>query len=148
MRETRAGNSIGMMARACGRARPRPLWRCLWLSVLLGAVVFSMPAAAGDRALIDFIGYSRAQRYLAFEEYGTNDGVNAAYSNIYIYDQKKQDFAEGSPFRSEADENLQQPLAEIRAKTREAAKKALADLDIDTPAEIEMLSGDGVIGPS
>lgn len=126
--------------------RPGSRWR--WLSALLLVLAGLSPAAAGDRALIDFIGYSHDLRYLAFEEYGVSDGIGTAYSSVYIVDLTTEAFAAGSPFRTEVDENLQQPLGEMRAKTHEAAKAALAGLAIDTPVEIEALSGDGVIGPA
>jgi predicted secreted protein len=106
------------------------------------------PAAAGDRALLDLIGYSHDLRYLAFEEYGVNDGIETAFSNIYIVDLGNGDFTGGSPFRAEADENEQQPLAEIRARTADAAKAALGSLQVDTPVDIDALSGDGVLGPA
>jgi len=65
-----------------------------------------------------------------------------------VVDLTTGEFAGGSPFRAEADEDAQQPIAEMRAKTREAAKAELATLDILFPGEIEALSGDGVIGPA
>jgi predicted secreted protein len=105
-------------------------------------------AGAGDRALLDLIGYSHDRNYLAFEEYGVTDGTETAFSNIYILDLKSGEFAGGSPFRFEADENEQQPLAEMRARTADAAKAALADLQVDTPVDIDALSGDGVLGPA
>jgi predicted secreted protein len=105
-------------------------------------------AGAGDRALLDLIGYSHDRLYLAFEEYGVNDGTETAFSNIYIVDLSSSEFAGGSPFRAEADDDVQQPLAEIRARTAEAAKAALADLQVDEPADIDALSGDGVLGPA
>jgi predicted secreted protein len=115
-------------------------------AVLMAAI--TGPAVAGDRALLDLIGYSHDQRYLAFEEYGVSDGIGVAYSNIYIVDLSDGAFASGSPFRAQADENVQQPLAEMRARTADAAKSALADLQVDTPADIDALSGDGVLGPA
>src|SRR5262245_3139949 len=119
-------------------------WRWLALALCLSA----SPAAAGDRALIDFIGYSQDERYLAIEEYGVNDGIETAFSNIYIVDLTSGDFAGGSPFRTEAGEEEQQPLTEIRSKTAKAAKSALAKLAIDTPVDIDALSGDGELGPA
>jgi predicted secreted protein len=111
----------------------------------LSLCISTLPAAAGDRALIDFIGYSHGYRYLAIEEYGVNDGIETAFSNIYIVDLTNGDFAGGSPFRAEAGEVEQQPLTEIRAKTAAAAKASLHKLQIDTPVEIEALYGDGLI---
>lgn len=124
----------------------RRAWR--WLCAILLALAGMSPAYAGDRALIDFIGYSQDFRYLAFEEYGVSDGINVAYSNIYIVDLATEAFAGGSPFRAEADENVQEPLSQMREKTQAAAKAAFAELKIDVPVEIEALSGDGVIGPA
>jgi predicted secreted protein len=126
-----------------GLAACRPWW---WLAVAL--CLSARPAAAGDRALIDFIGYSQDQRYIAIEEYGVNDGTETAFSNIYVVDLTNGEFAGGSPFRAEADEEEEQPLAEIRAKTATTAKSVLARLEIDTPVDIDALSGDGELGPA
>jgi predicted secreted protein len=117
-----------------------------WLALVV--CLLASPATAGDRALIDFIGYSPDERYLAIEEYGINDGTGTAFSNVYIVDLTNGDFAGGSPFRTEADDDEQQPLAEIRGKTEKAAKSALAKLHIDTPVDIDALSGDGELGPA
>lgn len=107
-----------------------------------------LPAMAGDRALISFIGYSTDLRYLAYEEYGETDGVGLAYSGISVIDLTTGDFAGGSPFFKEADETTQQPLSEIRAAAAAAAKATLDSFGVTTPVEIEALSGDGVIGPA
>src|SRR5262245_45558008 len=120
-------------------------WR--WLALVLW-VAATMPAMAGDRAMIDFIGYSQDQRYLAVEEYGVSDGVGLAYSNIYVVDLTTGEFAAGSPFRAGADENAEQPLAEIRASRSAASKEALAGLMVEMPVDIIALSGDGVLGPA
>jgi predicted secreted protein len=114
----------------------------------LALCIATSPAAAGDRALIDFIGYSQDERYLAIEEYGVNDGTETAFSNIYIVDLTNGDFAGGSPFRTEAGEDEQQPLTEIRGQTAKAAKSALASLTIDSPVDIDVLVGDGELGPA
>jgi len=111
-------------------------------------LAWQSPLMAGDRAVLDIIGYSQDLRYFAYEEYGTLDGIGLAYSSVYIVDLGTGDFAGSSPFRAEADEDAQQPVAEMRAKSAAAAKAELARLKIDMSAEIEALSGDGVIGPS
>jgi predicted secreted protein len=122
--------------------------RGLWAVGLLCAQAWQSPAIAGDRAVLDIIGYSQDLRYFAYEEYGQLDGIGLAYSSVYIVDLSGGDFAGGSPFKAEADEDTQQPVAEMRVKSAEAAKAELARLKIDAPAEIEALSGDGIIGPS
>jgi predicted secreted protein len=120
----------------------------IWAVGFFCVLAWQSPALAGDRAILDVIGYSQDLRYFAYAEYGELDGIGLAYSSIYIVDLNSGDFAGGSPFRAEADEETQQPIAEMRIKAQDAAKAGLATLKIDTPAEIEALSGDGVIGPS
>jgi predicted secreted protein len=114
----------------------------------LSLCLLALPAKAGDRALIDFIGYSKDLNYLAYEEYGELDGIGVAYSGIAIIDLTTGNFAEGSPFHKEADEGKQEPLPVIRAAALSAAKTALDKLEVTRPVEIEALSGDGIIGPA
>jgi predicted secreted protein len=103
------------------------------------------PAAAGDFALADFIGFSADDRYFAFEEYGVADASGSAYSTIYVINLAEDRWAPGSPFHDEGIEDSQ-TLAETRAKAMALAKPKLAELAIAQPAQIAALSGDGVIG--
>ncbi len=48
---------------------------------------------AGDYATLNVIGFSKDGRYLAFEEYGIQDGSGFPYSNIYFIDTAKNVFA-------------------------------------------------------
>jgi predicted secreted protein len=59
------------------------------------AILFAAPASmfAGDYAALDFIGFSKDGRYLAFEEYGTQDGSGFPYSSIYFVDVDKNTLA-------------------------------------------------------
>ena len=50
---------------------------------------------AGDRALIDLIGYSEDGRIFAFEEFGIQDGSGFPYSNIYVVDLPADKWAYG-----------------------------------------------------
>lgn len=134
MKATRLAGSIGRQAIAS-------------LMTTLAVAAFAFPASAGDRALLNLLGYSGDQRYLAFEEYGVNDGSETAFSNVYIVDLTNGEFAGGSPFRNEADDD-EQPLTKMRARTAEAAKSALAKLQIEEPVDVDALSGDGVLGPA
>ena len=45
---------------------------------LCGLMLLVTPALAGDRALIDVIGYSQDTDYFAFEEFGIQDGSGFA----------------------------------------------------------------------
>jgi predicted secreted protein len=126
---------------------PAARTRCLLTTAFLVGSAHSS-AQAGDRALFDPIGYSHDTRYFAFEEYGMSDGTETAYSSIYVVDLGSGEFAAGSPFRAGAGDQEQEPLAEVRTRAAEAAKQALADLEVDMPAEVEALSGDGDPGPA
>jgi predicted secreted protein len=105
------------------------------------------PAFAGDRAVADFIGYSEDGRYFAFEEYGVQDGSGFAYSNIYIVDLPADEWVDGSPFEAMADDtNPERTLYDVRIEARVAAGPQLIALQINQPAEILVLLGDGVPG--
>jgi len=100
-------------------------------------------AVAGDRALIDYIGFSPDFRYLAFEEFGIQDGSGFAYANLYVVDLESDSWVVGTPIRvqAEAEENS---LADIRAEAMAQAESHITGFGIDTPVEIVALIGDGV----
>jgi len=54
-----------------------------------------MPAViwAGDYAELNFIGVSENGKYMAYEEYGMQDGSGYTYSNIYFVDIAKNEYA-------------------------------------------------------
>lgn len=52
------------------------------LAPLLGSGL----ALAGDEATLDFIGFSRDGRHMAFEQYGTQDGSGFPYSEMHVVD--------------------------------------------------------------
>lgn len=68
---------------------------------LLACVVTttSGPAQAGDLAQAVVVGFSADGRYVAFEEYGAQDGSGFPYSNIYVLDVAANDWVSGSPIR-------------------------------------------------
>lgn len=107
----------------------------------------AMPAFAGDRALINFIGYSADGRYFAFEEFGVQDGSGFAYSTIYVIDLPADKWVAGTPFHMTAEDfEAEKPLGSVRATLMNRAAGDLNDLDIEVPAEILVLLGDGVPG--
>lgn len=102
------------------------------------------PALAGDRALIDFIGFSPDAKYFAFEEFGIQDGSGFAYSNIFVVDLENDTWLEGTPIRMRSeDEN--KPLLQVRSEANSEAIKIIADKEIFVPAEIAVLIGDGAV---
>jgi predicted secreted protein len=64
----------------------------LWL-VLCVLVLMPARLPAGDFAELNFIGFSKDGRYLAFEEWGSLDGIGGDYSNTYYIDTGKNSFA-------------------------------------------------------
>ena len=59
------------------------------LFLLLAVFFLSASAAAGDFSTLNFIGFSRDGRYLAFEEYGVMDPGGEGYSTIVFVDTLK-----------------------------------------------------------
>lgn len=101
------------------------------------------PAEAGDRALVDFIGFSPDSRYFAFEEFGIQDGSGFAYSHIYVVNLETDSWVVGSPVRVDAD-NEERTLASVRADALRKAGTFIADFGLDVPAVTAALNGDGI----
>lgn len=81
------------------------------MNVTLGKALFALalavyPAAAmaGDIASLNVIGFSRDGQLFAFEEFGVQDGSGFPYSNIFVVDLEKDEFAEGTPVRTRIDD--------------------------------------------
>lgn len=129
MTQTKLGRHIAALVLAAGTA----------LSV-------AAPAHAGDRALIDVIGYSEDLRHFAFEEFGVQDGSGFAYSSLFIVDLVEDKWVAGTPFRERADSE-EVPLAAVRGKVAASAKARLDALKIAMPAQVVALMGDGVLDP-
>ena len=113
----------------------------LWAAPILALA--TAPALAGDRAAIDFIGYSEDAGYFAFEEYGIQDGSGFAYSNIYIIDLSEDSWVVGTPIRAQADSE-EASLSHIRGEAAAQARDDLNALEIDLPVAMLALVGDGV----
>lgn len=109
----------------------------------LAALLIS-PALAGDRALIDFIGFSPDAKYFAFEEFGIQDGSGFAYSNIYVIDLETDTWLEGTPIRLQA-ESEEKPLLQLRSESNSQALRIIAGKEIFVPVDIAALIGDGAV---
>lgn len=97
---------------------------------LILAIVLLLAANsfAGDYANLNFIGFSKDGKFLAFEEYGTGDGAGFPYSNIYFINTEKNAFA-ASPVTVFI-ENETATETQARNKAKFAAAKKLRDLKI------------------
>lgn len=97
----------------------------------LALVVFLIcitTARAGDFANLNFIGFSKDGRYLAFEEYGIQDGSGWAYSNFYFVDVAKNVYA--APSITIRIENDYATERQARTKAKLAAAASLRKLRI------------------
>jgi predicted secreted protein len=84
---------------------------------MVSVCALSAVARAGDYATLNFIGFSKDGRYLAFEEYGTQDGSGFPYSSIYFVDVVKNVFAAKSVTVRIDNETATERQARIRART-------------------------------
>jgi predicted secreted protein len=114
-------------------------------SLALAGALLATPALAGDRALIDFIGFSAEGRYFAFEEFGVQDGSGFPYSNIYVIDVPADKWVAGTPYRVRLDDAAAS-LAQARDRAAEMAGPRLEALGISDPADLVALNGDGEMG--
>ena len=93
--------------------------RIFFLAVFV--VLFAcVSTKAGDFAILNFIGFSKDGKYLAFEEYGTQDGSGFPYSSIYVVDVAKNAFAAPSVNVRLENESATEAQARARAKARAA----------------------------
>jgi predicted secreted protein len=109
-----------------------------------GALVALMaaPAIAGDRALIDYIGYSEDGRFFAFEEFGIQDGSGFPYSTIFIVDLPADNWVTGSPYRVRLDTEDAE-LSDARDQVSELAEPQLDELDVYEAAFPLFVNADG-----
>ena len=92
------------------------------------------PVLAGDAANLKVWGYSKDAKYIAFEQYGVHDGSAFPYSEIFIIDVAKNEYA-GKPFKAVNDAGEGEDdagLKRIREKNFSDASKAFQQLGIDT----------------
>jgi len=114
-------------------------------SAVAAMMVFVLPAAAADRALINMIGYSEDGDYFAFEQFGIQDGSGFAYSEVFVIDLANDKWTSGTPFEVQA-EDEERSLAEVRLEALGKAQGALEQYKIGVPVEILALIGEGEYG--
>lgn len=125
------------------RAGPRAFFLGLISVFVAMATLLTLPAQAGDRALIGYIGFSQDFRYFAFEEYGIQDGSGFAYANLFVVDLSSDSWVVGTPIRVRAEEEARS-LGDVRAEALHRAESHIAEFGIDVPVETVALIGDGV----
>ena len=100
----------------------------IFLLAFVVLFLISTTARAGDFATLNVIGFSKDGRYLAFEEYGTQDGSGFPYSSIYFIDVAKNIYAAKSVNVRLESETATEKLA--RSRSRLGANASLRKLRI------------------
>lgn len=98
------------------------------LFALLLLVTIPSAIFAGDYAELNFIGVSENGKYMAFEEYGVQDGSGFSYSNVFFVKVETNEYAAKPVRMSIEDENIS--LEKIRAKATKSAAGSLKKLGI------------------
>jgi len=104
----------------------KKIYSLFFASILLG--VIAVNSFAGDYANLNFIGFSKDGKFLAFEEYGTQDGSGFPYSNFYFVNVEKNSFAV-PPVSVRIDTEMATEMA-ARNKAQLIAAKKLRELRI------------------
>ncbi len=104
--------------------------------------LMAVPAIAGDRALIDYLGFSADGRYFAFEEFGVQDGSGFPYTNLYIIDLPADAWVSGSPYRARI-EDESGDVQDVRDMAFAEAEDKLDALGISAPVHAIAVNGDG-----
>jgi len=111
---------------------------------LAAAFMLSLSSAANgsNDTQIDFLGYSSQGRYFAYEEFGVSESPKVAFSQIYVVDLTQNTWVVGTPVRFEAFLS-ERSLMSVRGQLRANVRILLDGLEIDTPAVITALIGEG-----
>ena len=99
-------------------------------SLLAGILLLVMATGvnAGDYATLNFIGFSKTGKHLAFEEHGVQDGSGFPYSTVYVVNVETNSYAAG-PFSVRL-ENESATALQARTKARSAAAISLKKFGI------------------
>jgi predicted secreted protein len=98
------------------------------VSAFLILLLMSVSLLAGDYADLNFVGFSRDGNFLAFEEYGVQDGSGFPYSNFYFVNIEKNSFA-APPVSARIDKEMATEIM-ARNKAQLIAANKLRELKI------------------
>lgn len=102
------------------------------LFALLGSAAH---ASAGDYADREIIGFSPDGAYMAFEEYGVEDGSGFPYSNTFVIDVAADNWVPGSPIRLR-DEDESRLVSDLRIEARDKASDVIEQYNIAVPGSV------------
>lgn len=92
----------------------------------VAAFIFAQPAAAGDAATLNVLGFSADGGVFAFEEYGVQDGSGFPYANRFYIDTAADRFLAGTPIRVTLEQDGA-TVAQARAAAGDQTKGIVAD---------------------
>lgn len=103
---------------------------CTFLFALFLLITIPASIFAGDYSEFDFISISENGKYMAFEEYGTQDGSGFPYSNIYFINIEQNEYA-AAPVKIRIEkESAYLKISPTRAKAKKAATANLKKFGI------------------
>lgn len=111
--------------------------RLFGILLLVLLTILPVEICAGDFSTLNLIGFSKDGKYLAFEEYGTQDGSGYPFSDFFFIDVAKNSFA-SKPIKTLI-ENEMSTEAKARARAKLAAAATLKRLKIVPGNTGEML---------
>ncbi len=97
------------------------MFRSLTHSAALSAALLAVPAAAGDFATLEPLGFSEDGGVYAFGQSGTQGGSGFPYAEIFFLDLAEDCFLPPSPVRIRIEEDAAS-IADARERAREAAQ--------------------------
>ncbi|GAB4349249.1 MAG: DUF2259 domain-containing protein [Oricola sp.] len=89
----------------------------------------ALPAAAGDMATLNILGFSADAATFAFEEYGVQDGSGFPYANRFYVDTASDSFLPGSPVRARIDDETAS-VEDARAEARARGESIVPDAEL------------------
>jgi predicted secreted protein len=108
----------------------RGMVRTLIACLLATALALAPGARAGDVAQVEIIGFSADGAYVAFEQYGEQDGSGFPYADVFVIDVAADDWVDGTPVRVLLQDDSAGPEA-ARKAARGKAAEAMARVGIE-----------------
>lgn len=103
------------------------------------ALLFAIPAQAGDQATLNVLGFTSDGATFAFEEYGVQDGSGFPYANRFYIDTATDSFVAGTPIRVRLDDEM----ADV-AQARDDAAMAATDTGLPADADLSPAFAAGI----
>jgi predicted secreted protein len=101
------------------------MWRLIGLFYLsINSICY-----AGDAAQLSALGFSKNGKFFAFEQFGTHEGSNENYAELFLLDIEKNDFVI-KPFQQTS---LQKSIHDLQEINKNKAKAKLKELQLLKP---------------